>query len=544
MPSLRFPLCTAFALLAFCSVSPAADAPWRSALYPENWKPCFADAEGRFLHDFSYAGYHRGERQLPKREGLVFDVSKPPFEADPTGKRDATSAIQAAIEAAGKAGGGVVFLPPGTYRIAPQGSDTAALKLQDDHVVLRGAGVDKTFIFNDTMAMRGKTAIEVKPKAAPWWFGEGKWAIESAARTDLPNSATEIPVEDPTLFAPGDLVIVRNDLTERFIGELGMTGHWTRENLKNRSLVFCRRVVSVDPENKTVVIDVPIRYPLQKGDNARLIKMPGKVVSEVGLEDFSIGLKEHSGTELGDFDYVKEGTAGYDAYQSFAIVFEGAENSWMRRVNSYCPPGNTKGFHVISNGVKLARSRFVSVEDCDWRNAQYQGGGGNGYLYTVNANECLLRNCHGEAGRHNFDFQNPSSSGNVLLDCTTKDGFLASDFHMYFSVANLLDNVTCDGDFVEAVYRPYGKPIHGVTTTQSVFWNTHGVAYGKRKKIIVESKQYGHGYVIGTRGPANAVDSDDFVEGVGRGDTLTPRSLYLDQLSRRLRACLRIEKDG
>jgi len=534
MTTLRFALSAAATLLVSMTAQAQAQARWRSALYPEEWKPGFADAEGRFLHDFSYAGYHQGERPLPQREGPIFDASKPPFLADSTGKSDATLAIQAALDAAGKAGGGVVFLPAGTYRIAPQGAETAALKLREDGVILRGAGVDKTFLFNDTVSMRNKTAVEVKPKAVPWWFAEGKWAKESPVRFDLPNAAVEIPVEDPALFAPGDLVVVRNDLTERFITELGMTGHWTRENFKNRSLVFCRRIVSVDAAKSVVTLDVPIRHPLKKDDNARVVKLTGKVVSEVGLEDFSIGMKEHSGAGLGDFDYVKEGTAGYDAHQSFAIVFEGAENCWMRHVNSYCPPGNTQGFHVISNGVKLARSRFVTVEACDWRNAQYQGGGGNGYLYTVNANECLVRNCYGEAGRHNFDFQATSSSGNVLLDCTTKKGLLASDFHMYFSVANLLDNMTCDGDFVEAVYRPYGKPIHGVTTTESVFWNSHGLSYGSRKKIIVESKQYGNGYVIGTRGPAPAVDSDDFVEGVGQGETLVPRSLYLDQLARRI----------
>jgi hypothetical protein len=40
-------------------------ATWRSSLYPENWKPGFKDSNDRFLHDFSYAGYHQGEIDIP-----------------------------------------------------------------------------------------------------------------------------------------------------------------------------------------------------------------------------------------------------------------------------------------------------------------------------------------------------------------------------------------------------------------------------------------------------------------------------------------------
>ena len=33
------------------------EGPWRSTLYPEDWTPASTDAEGRYLPDFSYAGY-------------------------------------------------------------------------------------------------------------------------------------------------------------------------------------------------------------------------------------------------------------------------------------------------------------------------------------------------------------------------------------------------------------------------------------------------------------------------------------------------------
>ncbi|HSI83495.1 MAG TPA: hypothetical protein VK970_06905 [Candidatus Methylacidiphilales bacterium] len=66
-----------FLLLPVCSA--LAQAAWRSSLYPENWKPGFEDAQGNFLHDFSYAGYHRGEIPIPDhKDAVLIDVTAEP----------------------------------------------------------------------------------------------------------------------------------------------------------------------------------------------------------------------------------------------------------------------------------------------------------------------------------------------------------------------------------------------------------------------------------------------------------------------------------
>ena len=514
---------------------------WRSSLYPTDWKPGFTDKEGRFLPDFSYAGYHRGEKPIPQSEAAVLDVTQPPFSADPTGKTDSTAAIQSALDAANAQAGGIVFLPPGTFRVTPPAGQSAALRIDGSRVVLRGAGVGKTFLVNEDFAMREKTVIAVQAKDPAWWYGDGPTA---KACRDFADGSLVLPVDNPGIFQPGDPVIVRNDLTDSFISSLGMTGKWTSQNMKNRALVFQRRIVAVDLDSGTVTVDAPIRYLLRKEDNARVVKLSGSILTEVGLEDFSIGMKQHPGEGWGENDNAVEGTAAYDVHQSFAIVFQSVEDAWLRRVHTFAPEGNSPSIHLLSNGVKFVRSRQITAEDCDWRHAQYKGGAGNGYLYTLQGNECLLLRCRGEDGRHNFDFGTMASSGNVLLDCIGKDGRLGSDFHMYFSVSNLIDNMTCDGDFLEARYRPWGGPVHGVTTSQTVFWNTSGLRYiaspfefeGKmhdRPQILVQSEQFGNGYVIGTRGPANTVKSTNYQEGIGQGDTLEPSSLYRDQLARR-----------
>lgn len=121
---------------------------WRSALYPENWCPSDRDAQGRFLHDFSYAGYHRGERPAPDAPpGRHIDATRLPYGADPSGTRDATAALQQALDDAGAAGGGVVHLPAGTYRVRLPAGASSALYLRHSGVVLRGQGPEVTRLF-------------------------------------------------------------------------------------------------------------------------------------------------------------------------------------------------------------------------------------------------------------------------------------------------------------------------------------------------------------------------------------------------------------
>jgi hypothetical protein len=201
--------------------------------------------------------------------------------------------------------------------------------------------------------------------------------------------------------------------------------------------------------------------------------------------------------------------------------------------------------HLLSNGVRLIHSRFVTVERVDLKNPQYRGEGGNGYMFVLQGNDCLIADSKAEKARHGFSLSWMTASGNVLLRFTTKGARLPSDFHQKMSAANLVDNATVDGDGLEAAYRDCCD--HGHSTTESVFWNTQGLAYHSRQifvKFIIESLQFGTGYVIGTRGPAsqvlttslssNGTSPVDFTEGIGTGDELRPLSLYEDQRARRL----------
>ena len=48
---------------------------WRSSLYPSNWTPGYTNSSGQFLQDFSYAGYEKGEKEVPTQMSGMY-VSK------------------------------------------------------------------------------------------------------------------------------------------------------------------------------------------------------------------------------------------------------------------------------------------------------------------------------------------------------------------------------------------------------------------------------------------------------------------------------------
>ncbi|MGI6609113.1 MAG: glycosyl hydrolase family 28-related protein [Limnochordia bacterium] len=522
-----------------------AAATWRSALYPENWTPAFADGEGRYLHDFSYAGYYAGEKPLPESvPGPRVDVTQAPYHADHTGVESASLAIQQAINDVGRAGGGTVYLPPGTYRLTLEPYRSEALLVAYSNVVVQGAGLDKTFLFLDETVTRGKAMIRVTPAltGVKWSDIDGQGQM---LRTDVAARDTVIPLSGPPHFAVGEWVVLQYDCTPEWVAEHNMSDGW---DSSIGGPAFYREIVAVDTTENTITLDTPLRYAVKVRDKGRVHRVSQPLI-EVGLADFAISMREHPSTSgWGNNDHGTFGTGAYDVHSSSAVSFNGVINSWVRDIATYKAPGNTYA-HIHSIGFNFSRSRFLTIRRVSVENPQYRGGGGNGYPFVVGTQDSLYDSLRAINGRHNFTITGQRASGNVIYRGYISNPIrsLAADFHAYLSMANLIDNLIIDNDRFEAADRSgaagvAGFPKHGVTTTQSVFWNNEGLSYPLDRPAIIRSDQYGWGYIIGTRGPAFRVAlgvsertaPEDYLEGEGLGASLQPQSLYVDQLERRL----------
>ncbi|MEZ4336038.1 MAG: glycosyl hydrolase family 28-related protein [Sandaracinaceae bacterium] len=493
--------------------------PWRSALYPEGWTPDLVDDAGRFLHDFSWAGYHHGEAEpgAPASAAVLEVVA---YGADPTGGADSTAAIQAAIDEA-SIDGGVVHLAAGTYRV------DGTLRVAARGVVLRGDGPDATRLWLTALSgMAGRAHIT--------FAGELSSDLEVRLTDDGAPRATTVRVADPSGLAVGDDVDVGWVITPDFVEEHAMTGYWMVFDDEWQPF-FRRTVVAIDGDQ--VTLDVPLRYPAKVRDAASLRRTRGWL-REVGLEALAIAT-------AGDAD------EAWAASQTFAVRFEGVADGWVRDVASFPSPGATDGAHLASGGLTVRASKRVTVSDTHLAAAQNLGPGGNGYLFEVRtSSELLYRDCSGVDGRHafitNWGF---GTSGVVWLRVRTAGGRSLpmrtggivtvglSDYHHSLATANLVDSSVLD-DGWSATNRLGFSSGAGHGATESVFWNTSGAGQ-------IRSLQWGWGYVIGTA-PALDVTTDDapleqldteppdWVEGLGRAADLEPSSLYEDQLARRL----------
>lgn len=505
--------------------------PWRSQLYPEGWTPGFADAEGRFLHDFSYAGYHHSQVAVPAVAGPLFSVAD--YGADPTGQLDATAAIQTAIEAAGAAGGGVVFFPTGLYRC------DGLLVVTQSHVVLRGQGPDLSRVFFtkwDGMGLKTHLTFQGNPaKSAEWLLA-----------VDGQNQSTDLYVEDASGLQPGDDISIGWVITPEFIADHQMTGVWQAFNLTWQPF-FRRQVVAVDTgvAPNRVVVDVPLRYPALLRDQASVRRETG-YLEEVGIEHLGIAS-------------AVEWEQAWANQRSNVVTLSGVKDGWVIDVASFVPPvapleGPGAGFHLQGGGVKILASKRVTVADCTLQKAQNRGDGGSGYLFEISmSNEILVRDCIGSEGRHNF-IQNWGfgTTGCVWQRCHSQGGLAVpfpeypeigtigySEFHHSLATANLIEQCTLD-DGWKAVNRQSESTGAGLTAAQNVFWNNLGQG-------SLFSRQFGWGYVIGTQGALKVFTNldgmgtqegegsapEDYVEGVGQGELLQPQSLFEDQFQRR-----------
>ncbi|NJK32039.1 MAG: hypothetical protein HC927_06235 [Deltaproteobacteria bacterium] len=501
---------------------------WRSALYPEDWTPGFTDEEGRFLHDFSYAGYHKGELELPDTvPGVTISVLD--HGADPSGQSDSCPAIQATIDAVVQAGGGVVQLPAGSYRC----DDLLTLSASD--VVIRGEGPDATFLwFTRSANMSDRAHLRIG--------GTLSNGAEYPLTSDGQALSHSVWVADAGELEVGDEVALGWVITDEFIADHQMTGTWVSFNGQWRPF-FRREVEAIEcgMGGCEITLDVPLRYPALLRDQASL-RVESGYIREVGVEDLAVST-------------VVEWEQAWANDRTHAIGLIAVADAWIRNVHSYESPNSSddRERHLMSGGLLVRDAKRITIADAVMARAQNRGGGGNGYLFEISrSNEVLTVDSVGSEGRHNFiqnwDFGTSgcvwlriSTAGSLnVLDSSEALSFpAASEFHHSLALANLIDDSVID-DAWHAVNRNDYSSGAGHSATQNVLWNLRGEG-------TIRSFQFGWGYVIGTQGLTvrrllregvlfDSLDTEpvDWLEGEDLGDTLAPGSLYEDQLLRRL----------
>ncbi len=559
----------------------SGDLYWRPQMFPDNWQPIdkigpvegvnvFSDVNGtkdsnnnmvstgpnyhpqRFLHDFSYAGYHRSEKPIPPEDqnswtknAKIYDVTKSPYNCIPDGQSDCKPAIQKAIDDAGSSGGGIIYLPQGEYKIVSS-NQFYFFRIRSNNIVIRGDGPDRTKIKVDpymggVFDMDNKNIFDIayKPNNA-----ETSWMATTSQSVniikDLPYPTKVIPVSDVSLFSIGDQIIIYGQYTDAFLREHDLVNIW---NIGDTAYIWRRTITAVNSAKKEISIDVPTRYRVKVVEDKPVVIKTNPGLSEIGLEHFSVGMLRHPNEWPDNDDSTNPIVSSIK--DNRVIYMYNVENSWIYDIKTYPPTeninrptDNTKygayDVELLNNFVYLKDIRQVTMKNFYIKNMQVDGNPGGGYGYALQlfrTNELLIENGTFQKVKKGITINNAGTSGNVIKDINYKEIFTTqNDFHSYLSSSNLIENNFVDGTYWEAAVRPIdllstGGVNHGHGTTQTVFWNIRGARLtipiltwwdrdNDNNKIrdelephgelpdegIIVSNQYGWGYIIGTYG--------------------------------------------
>jgi len=506
------------ALLLHASPTGAQDV-WESAIVfgdTDGRLVYVTDAEGNRIPDFSYAGYRKGEAELPDVP-TVETVS--PIEGDDTAQ------IQAALDAAGArqpdANGfrGAVELAVGTYEIS------GTLTLREHGVVLRGAGdgddpatssiLVRSGFNQDPVVFLGRIEAVVGDAIIRRDESQG----EAAILDDLVAiGARSFTVNHPERFAVGDDVVIHHPATAEWLNAVDGGGTATDDPwaVGAMPIVLVRTIEAID--GSTITVDAPMMTRLDKSLSQSTLYHRDRiqVVEEVGLEDLRIDIQTEGPTS--------------ETQARNAVLFGLVENAWARGVTA---------LHFWHSGFSVQNSRYVTIRECQALEPHSVEDATKRYNFEAFKSQLVLfEGNRATEARHSYVNNGETlDSGIVFLENTSEDATAASEGHRRWGMGLLFDGHVETGSplslRIHLGNRGDFGTSHGWACAHCVAWNAtmNGSAVGVEKPPTAQN------YAIGTQGVAADQgpffrDTGAFIEGTNRPG-LSPRSLYRAQLQAR-----------
>ena len=404
----------ALAALLACSAT-ALPAAQHSELWGERgekWTP-----QSR-LPDFSFAGYHCGEKSLPD---VAAGVSVKRFGARGDGQADDTAAF---LEALAEVKQGAIEVPAGRYKI------TALLGITRSNVVLRGAGPDKTILFfpipmNEIKPNWGATTTGRRTSNYSWSGGfiavRGNFQSKRLAGivSEAKRGDQTVQVSSTESLRVGQRVeILQSDTPDNSLAVhlySGDSGPVTNLKGGTRASLVCR-ITGI--AGNRVRFDRSLRCDLKAAWRPE-IRSFEPTVSESGIENM--------GLEFPDSPYEGHFTElGFNA-----IALSGVADCWVRNVRTV---NADSGFFIGGNfntvqGVALESARLPDKSlNCVGHHGISLGDGDN----LVTDFDFRARYIHDITVSHHC-------SGNVCARGRGVD--LALDHHRYAPYENLFTDL-------------------------------------------------------------------------------------------------------
>ncbi len=273
------------------------------------------------LTDFSYAGYHRGERPIPLRSP---DVSVKDFGVRGDGKTDDTTAFQEAIK---QSAGKTILIPEGEYVITDQ------LLVGDSGTVLQGEGSDKSKLrfptpLNEIKPNWGATTTGLRTSNYSWSGGliwvRGQLNSKTLAKVTEPASrgSRTLRVSSVEQFDVGNefRLVLREADDQSLLKHLYGDDPGPIENAgRGAQESFVAQITGVNGELNEIRFDRPLRTDVRLAWRPTIYAAASSV-EEVGIEGLS-------------FEFPPTPYAGHFTELGYnAIAMSDTRHCWIRGV--------------------------------------------------------------------------------------------------------------------------------------------------------------------------------------------------------------------
>jgi len=467
----------------------------------EKWSP-----QSR-LPDFSFAGYHSGEK-TPPRADPVANVRD--FGAKGDGVQDDTAAFIKAIETTRD---GVILIPSGRYLI------TDILWIKKPGLVLRGEGPDRSVLFftrglQEVLPNMSATTGG-RPTSNYSWSGGFVWikgAIKQETIAPIASANkrgdTTITLQQAGPVSAGQRVMVeihddenRTLLSYLYSGDPGDVSK-VQKNVKS---VMVSRVQSVD--GTRITLERPLRFDV-RAEWTPVLKTYEPSVTECGIEDlgFEFPVTQYEGhfTEIG-FN---------------AIAINQAADCWVRNIRIRNSDSGIflEGMFCSADGIVLESAR-----------TPHSASDSTGHHGLTLGTDCLIENFDIRTHFiHDITVDN-FSSGNVIKN--GKGVNLSLDHHKKAPYENLFSNLDL-GKGTLAWFCGGGDLLGKHCGARGTFWGLKA-----RREIAPPGAAFGPDSMnlvgLRTSAPSLCEPEGKWIEGIDP-QKLQPADLHAAQLRRRL----------
>lgn len=443
--------------------------------------------------DYSTCGYHASEMTIPDVKNVVTISAK---------SGDCHDVLQRAIDyvstlKADKEGHrGAILLGEGTFYI------DKPLRISVSGIVIRGVGRDKT-----TIVKRGV-------ERGALLYIEGGMMLNGGDTLTIDDKkimagAMTIQLENIGKLRTGDrLRIVRPSTSEwieslgcdDFGGGLSYTG-WKPTDI---DIIWNRTITGIN--GNTITFDAPITTTIDQnyGGGYVVTGYNTAELTECGIENLTL-MSDHNTWNKMDEDHCWDG-----------IYIENARDCWLRRINFR---------HFAGSAVNIQKQTSrITVEDCIASEPVSEIGGWRRSVFTTRGQQTLMQRCVSRQGIHDFSVGFCAAGPNAFVQCEGEESLGFSGSIGSWAAGLLFDIVNIDGNDICFKNLEQFQLGTGWNTANSMMWQ------------CTASTLWCYSPDADNRNSANGCwgTLTGNAEWTGSNDHVQPRSLFYDQLQKRI----------